>query len=122
MAPARVESADRVVNAPGGAIFVRRWDPTPAARAAPLILLHDSLGCVDLWRDFPATLAGHLGAPVVAYDRLGFGRSSGRTEPPAADFIREETEEVFPALRGELGIADFALFGHSVGGAMALVI
>jgi pimeloyl-ACP methyl ester carboxylesterase len=59
---------------------------------------------------------------VVAYDRLGFGRSSERPDLPGPDFIREEAELIFPVLRAELGVTDFSLFGHSVGGSMALVM
>jgi pimeloyl-ACP methyl ester carboxylesterase len=112
---------DILLNVKGGTVFARRWQPAVTSSTAPLVLLHDSLGCMDLWRDFPATLARQLGRPVVAYDRLGFGRSSPREQLPAADFIREEAEEFLPVILSGLGIADFALFGHSVGGAMALV-
>jgi pimeloyl-ACP methyl ester carboxylesterase len=87
-----------------------------------VVLLHDSLGCVDLWRDFPERLAGRLARPVIAYDRLGFGRSSARHELPSVNFIREEAEVYFPTVRRALGVAEYALFGHSVGGAMALLI
>jgi pimeloyl-ACP methyl ester carboxylesterase len=117
-----VSSADGTVTVPGGAIFFRRWNPATASSNCPLILLHDSLGCVELWRGFPEHLARQLNVPVVAYDRLGFGRSSEREDMPGADFIREEAEHIFPALRDELGVTGFTLFGHSVGGAMALVI
>lgn len=112
---------DILLNVKGGTVFARRWLPAVTSSTAPLVLLHDSLGCMDLWRDFPATLTRQLGRPVVAYDRLGFGRSSPREQVPAADFIREEAEEFLPVILSGLGIADFALFGHSVGGAMALV-
>src|SRR3954469_25243049 len=113
---------DTRVDVQGGALFTRQWRPAGVAGECPLVLLHDSLGCVELWRDFPATLAQQLARPVVAYDRLGFGRSSPRDELPAPDFIREEAEEGLPVVLRGLGIADFALFGHSVGGAMALVV
>lgn len=112
---------DRYLNVAGGSIFARRWDPTVPARNAPLVLLHDSLGSVELWRDFPACLAEKLRRPVVAYDRLGFGRSSARAELPSAEFIHEEAEQYLPAVLRELAISEFFLFGHSVGGAMALV-
>ncbi|MGZ3472127.1 MAG: alpha/beta fold hydrolase, partial [Isosphaeraceae bacterium] len=79
---------DILLNVKGGTVFARRWQPAVTSSTAPLVLLHDSLGCMDLWRDFPATLARQLGRPVVAYDRLGFGRSSPREQLPAADFIR----------------------------------
>ncbi|MBI1759905.1 MAG: alpha/beta hydrolase [Acidobacteria bacterium] len=116
-----IEIIDLSVNVPGGSVFVRRWNSTHNAHS-PIILLHDSLGCVALWRDFPATLAHHLRRPVIAYDRLGFGQSSARNELPSINFISEEAEVYFPSLRSGLGLTDFALFGHSVGGAMALLI
>jgi pimeloyl-ACP methyl ester carboxylesterase len=112
---------DILLDVKGGTVFAKRWRPAVTASTVPLVLLHDSLGCVGLWRDFPETLARRLGRPVVAYDRLGFGRSSPREELPSSDFIREEAEVSLPAVLDGLGIADFALFGHSVGGAMALV-
>jgi pimeloyl-ACP methyl ester carboxylesterase len=116
-----MQAADTQLAITGGTIFARRWEPDARAGDVPLVLLHDSLGSVELWREFPALLAEQLGRPVVAYDRLGFGRSSPRQELPSANFIREEAEEILPALLAELGIAEFALFGHSVGGSMALL-
>lgn len=115
-----VAFTDSHLTVTGGSVFVRRWQPAAAGSGIPLILLHDSLGCVELWRDFPATLSRRLGRVVVAYDRLGFGRSSRRDELPGPDFIREEAEAVLPEVLNRLGVAEFALFGHSVGGAMAL--
>lgn len=112
---------DFLLDVKGGTIFARRWESGAGASEYPLVLLHDSLGCVDLWRDFPALLALRLRRPVVAYDRLGFGRSSARGDLPGPDFIREEAEEVLPAVLEGLGVTGFAAFGHSVGGAMALV-
>lgn len=86
------------------------------------MLLHDSLGSVEQWRDVPAALATTLQRPVLAYDRRGFGRSSPRSDAPSRDFIADEARDAFPALRRALGLERFALFGHSVGGAMALAI
>lgn len=122
MPPSDIESTDEWVNVPGGTIFVRRWNPSTLVHSTPLVLLHDSLGCVELWREFPLLLTRELGRLVVAYDRLGFGRSSEQKERPGPDFIRHEAEVVFPVLREQLGLADYALFGHSVGGVMALLI
>jgi len=100
---------------------VRRWGRARSDRP-PLILLHDSLGSVEQWRDFPGALAIATTREVIAYDRLGFGRSTRRAERPSVDFIFEEAATFFPAVQRALGITRFALFGHSVGGAMALVI
>jgi pimeloyl-ACP methyl ester carboxylesterase len=57
---------------------------------------------------------------VIAYDRLGFGQSEPLTTRPSVNFIREEAESVIPVLLQQLSLDRFALFGHSVGGAMAL--
>jgi len=102
-------------------IFVRRWQAGDAA-AAPIMLLHDSLGSVAQWRDFPRHLAEATAREVFAYDRRGFGESSAMSAPATARFIDEEAGEVFPALREALSLDRFVLFGHSVGGAMALAI
>lgn len=86
------------------------------------MLLHDSLGCVDLWRGFPQNLSVITGRRVVAYDRLGFGRSDARIARPSLDFIAEEASKHFPALREALAIDRFIVIGHSVGGGMACQI
>lgn len=110
---------DRMVAVPNGELFVRTWLSATSTNQEPLILLHDSLGCVDLWRDFPKLLAQHLHRPIVAYDRLGFGRSTPRHDILSTDFIREEATIYVPALCQALNISDYCLFGHSVGGSMA---
>jgi pimeloyl-ACP methyl ester carboxylesterase len=111
------------VLVPGGYAFVREWIPVDIIDgASPVVLLHDSLGCVELWRDFPERLARAVRRPVIAYDRLGFGQSSARREPPSLRFIDEEAELYFPALRRALGFTTFSLFGHSVGGGMSIMI
>jgi pimeloyl-ACP methyl ester carboxylesterase len=109
---------DLFAPTPQGRIFARRWGE--ADGGAPIVLLHDSLGCVELWRDFPAKLAAETGRSVVAYDRLGFGRSDPHPGALSLDFIREEAETTLPRLMAALGIERVALFGHSVGGAMAV--
>jgi pimeloyl-ACP methyl ester carboxylesterase len=110
---------DSRVDVPGGRVFVRRWDEE-ASSSAPIILMHDSLGCVELWRDFPAALSQATSRPVIAYDRLGFGQSDPQTTRPSVSFVHDEAEVIFPALRHQLAIERCVLLGHSVGGAMAL--
>lgn len=110
------------VAIPGGTLFVRRYTAPVAKSLAPIVLLHDSLGCVAMWRDFPALLAAQTGRQVIAYDRLGFGRSSAQTEAADFDFIDTEARQYFPALYAALNLDRVVLMGHSVGGAMALAI
>jgi pimeloyl-ACP methyl ester carboxylesterase len=117
---AHVHAHDHWVVHPRGRLFARRWSPAGAAVAAPVVLLHDSLGCVALWRDFPVELSRATGREVVAYDRLGFGRSDPRNGRPSPGFVAEEASEYFPLLREQLGLREFVAFGHSVGGGMAV--
>lgn len=112
---------DLSVSTPEGCIFARRWRVGTEAPSAPtLVMLHDSLGCVETWRDFPLALAHATGLGVVAYDRLGFGRSSPFPIPRDASVIELEARTTLPALRAQLGLDRLLLFGHSVGGAMAV--
>lgn len=107
------------VRLPAGRVFARLWSPFEAS-GSPILLFHDSLGCVELWRGFPAALSLRTGRRVIAYDRLGFGKSDARSGSPDSDFIAAEASIAFPALRAQLGIDRFVAFGHSVGGGMAV--
>ena len=108
--PTRPQIHDALVDVPGGRVFTRRWS-VPVARHAPLVLLHDSLGCVALWRDFPLELAMACHCDVLAYDRLGFGKSSARKEKPSLQFIHEEAATFFPALQ-QAGAEGYAGIGE----------
>ena len=58
LSSASVVHHDSMIDAPGGRLFVRAWQPASAQslEQSPIVLLHDSLGCVELWRSFPAAL------------------------------------------------------------------
>jgi pimeloyl-ACP methyl ester carboxylesterase len=118
--PDTVQVSERSIAVPGGDVYVRTWMPRLPAAEIPVVLLHDSLGCVEMWRSFPAALAERLNRPVIAYDRLGFGRSSARTALPSLRFINEEAEIFLPAILEALGQNKAIAFGHSVGGCMAV--
>lgn len=110
------------IDVPGGTVYAKRWVPETDCCESPLILLHDSLGSVDLWRNFPEQLANRLSRCVVAYDRLGFGKSDERSSLPSIEFIEEEATKYFPVIKEYLSLSSYVLFGHSVGGGMALNI
>jgi pimeloyl-ACP methyl ester carboxylesterase len=116
-----LQTVETTVSAPGGAFYVKRWSVASGQNLCPIILFHDSIGCVEMWRQFPANLATALQRPVIACDRLGFGKSSPRFDLPSAGFVTEEAEKFFPLLKNGLGLRNYILFGHSVGGAMAVV-
>ncbi len=86
-----------------------------------ILLLHEGLGLVSMWRDFPQRIADATGCRTIAWSRHGFGRSSPRTAPFTPRFVHEEALEVMPALRERLGIARPLLVGHSTGASIALV-
>lgn len=90
-----------------------------------IIFLHEGLGSVAMWRDFPARLCAALGARGLLYSRPGYGRSTPRApaERWAADFMHRQAFDLLPALRAALGLAGQRvwLFGHSDGGSIALL-
>jgi pimeloyl-ACP methyl ester carboxylesterase len=115
---------DAWVQTSKGRVFARTWTGSALTKnpvsKAPIVLFHDSLGCVDLWRGFPARLCESTGRNVIAYDRLGFGKSDPLQHKQSFGFIQEEAETYFPAVLQQLGFHKFIAFGHSVGGAMAV--
>ena len=102
----------------GGEIEVAAWGPPPH-EADTIILLHEGLGCVALWRDFPASLSTATGNGVVAYSRLGYGASSPITPPLPLDRMAREAHHVIPQLLAAIGPRKFSLLGHSDGATIA---
>jgi pimeloyl-ACP methyl ester carboxylesterase len=98
------------------------WVGAPGA-AATLVFLHEGLGSVAMWRDFPARLCAATGTSGLVYSRPGYGRSTPRPadERWGPDFMHRQAREVLPALLEELRVAQPWLFGHSDGGSIALL-
>ena len=117
---ANIEEREHWIESPGGSLYGKTWTPHDLESTCPLILLHDSLGSVALWRDFPKRLAGAVRRRVIAYDRLGFGLSAARSDILEKDFIRAEAERFLPLVCKALSVSDFIVCGHSVGGGMAV--
>ncbi|MGH7125124.1 MAG: alpha/beta fold hydrolase, partial [Stellaceae bacterium] len=89
--------------------------------APALVFLHEGLGSVALWRDFPAKLAARTGASALVYSRRGYGKSDRLAAPRKPDYMHHEALMVLPALLSELGIAEPILVGHSDGASIALI-
>ncbi|BCB61300.1 MULTISPECIES: alpha/beta hydrolase [Halomonadaceae] len=111
---------DRWVSTPNGRLFTRTWEPDRIRSEVPILLFHDSLGCVDLWRNFPEALCAATRQRVIAYDRLGFGRSDASSTPLPLSFIDDEARGNFAAICHALQVTRFIALGHSVGGCMAV--
>ena len=118
----RIRTEAFELDLPSGNIYARKWIPDKVLSEIPVVLLHDSLGSVDLWREFPEILSQELSRTVIAYDRSGFGNSDARVELPSLEFIKEEATDYFPIVKSRLAVTEYILFGHSVGGAMAINI
>jgi pimeloyl-ACP methyl ester carboxylesterase len=104
-----------------------QWVGSEEKSAPLLVFLHEGLGSVAMWRDFPARLCRAAGARGLVYSRPGYGRSSARPagEHWQPDFMHRQAREVLPALLRALGIDAQRdapwLFGHSDGGSIALL-
>jgi pimeloyl-ACP methyl ester carboxylesterase len=86
-----------------------------------LIFLHEGLGSLALWKDFPARLAQATGAPALIYSRHGYGKSDRLVGDRGVDYMHVEALATLPELRRELGLEDVILIGHSDGASIALI-
>jgi pimeloyl-ACP methyl ester carboxylesterase len=101
---------------------VRRIKPRQAdRRAAPLVFLHEGLGCIELWRDFPERLCEAVGRVGVIYDRRGYGKSSHLDGKWPPDYQETEAMVYLPEVLDHCGISSAVLIGHSDGGSIALI-
>ncbi len=94
-----------------------------AGRAdATLVFLHEGLGSIRQWRDFPARLAEQLGCRALVYDRYGYGQSDVLEEPRrSVRFMHDEALKALPELLQAVGITNPILVGHSDGASIALI-
>ncbi|MDG2341400.1 MAG: alpha/beta hydrolase [Paracoccaceae bacterium] len=94
----------------------------PAPRDAPtLVLLHEGLGCVALWRDFPQALAQATGLGVFVYSRAGYGASDPVDLPRPLDYMTIEATEVLSEVLEAVGVKNAVLVGHSDGASIAAI-
>ncbi|MFO1329718.1 MAG: alpha/beta fold hydrolase [Rubrivivax sp.] len=120
---------DRVeVDWSGRRVLVEhRWLGADRRRRPLMVFLHEGLGSVSMWRDFPARLCDALDLRGLVYSRPGYGRSTPRAAAEAwgLDFMHRQAHELLPALLRALGVDAAAeppwLFGHSDGASIALL-
>lgn len=86
-----------------------------------LLLLHEGLGCVAMWRHFPEKLAAATGCRLIVWSRAGYGGSEAYPEPRSTGYMHREATEALPALLAALKIERPVLIGHSDGGSIALI-
>ncbi|KPP85999.1 MAG: putative hydrolases or acyltransferases (alpha/beta hydrolase superfamily) [Rhodobacteraceae bacterium HLUCCO07] len=86
-----------------------------------IVLLHEGLGCVALWRDFPERLAAVTGLGIFAYSRAGYGQSDGVPLPRPLHYMTREACEVLPRVLDAVGAERVVLMGHSDGATIAAI-
>ena len=106
------------IQVSGGTLETAWWGPGPA-EAPMLVLLHEGLGSVALWRDVPARLAAATGWGVFAYSRFGYGHSDSTPLPRPMTYMHDEALVVLPQVLRAAGIERTVLVGHSDGGSIA---
>lgn len=103
----------------GRELEVEWWGPA-VDTAPPLVLLHEGLGSVGLWRDLPAVLAERTARRVFAYSRFGHGTSDPPATPHSTQFMHEEAA-IVPEILDAAALDRVILLGHSDGGSIAIL-
>jgi len=97
------------------------WYGPPPEAAPTLVFLHDGLGCVSLWKDFPEKLATKTACGALVFSRLGYGKSASCELPRALDFMHHEALTELPEILSQHKIRKCILVGHSDGSSIALI-
>ncbi len=100
-----------------------QWVGDTSSAAPVIVFLHEGLGSVSMWRDFPANFCTEHGFKGLVFSRYGYGQSTRKPadERWAPDFMHRQAHEVLPLLFAQLHIERPWLFGHSDGGSIALL-
>ncbi|MCI4666197.1 MAG: alpha/beta hydrolase [Neomegalonema sp.] len=107
-----------MLSANGKQLEWRSFGPAPTDRPA-IVLLHEGLGCVALWREFPAQLAAAANSPVLAFSRAGYGQSDAADLPRPLDYMTREAVDTLPDVLNAVGADQYILLGHSDGATIA---
>lgn len=109
------------IEAAGRRLHAQRIEPA-GARGPTLVFLHEGLGSIGQWKDFPTRLCQACALPGLVYERWGFGRSEPLTEPRRTDYLYYEALDSLPVVLERCGIVEPPiLIGHSDGGTIALL-
>ena len=104
-----------------GARLEYAWSGPTADEAPTLVFLHEGLGCVSLWREFPDRLSETTGLGAFVYSRQGYGASDPIELPRPPDFMDYEACTVLPEVLRAAGISRYFLIGHSDGASISLI-
>lgn len=97
------------------------WHGPPPDEAPTLVFLHEGLGSVSTWRDFPRDVAAATGCGALVYSRWGYGRSDAVTLPRPLRYMHDEGLVALPEVLAAATVRDAILVGHSDGASIAIV-
>ena len=117
MAEARTSSNDVIVE--GRRLETLSFPAT--TQDTTIVMLHEGLGSVSMWKDFPEQIAAATGCRVLVYSRYGHGKSERLQEKRTVNFMHYEARVVLPALLQKFKVQEPILLGHSDGGSIALI-
>lgn len=115
-----IEGIGGEVVADGKRLEAVAYGPPPE-EAPTIVMLHEGLGCVELWRDFPARLAAGTGWGAFAYSRAGYGRSDPVDLPRPLDYMTREARFSLPTVLEAIRFQRGILLGHSDGASIAAI-
>ena len=98
-----------------------RWIGRPPEDAPTIVFLHEGLGCLATWRDFPDRMAAATGCGALVYSRMGYGASDPMRGPRPVRFMHDEALGVLPAVIRHFQLKAVVLFGHSDGASIAVI-
>lgn len=106
----------------GGHRLEYEWQGPPPGAAPTIVMLHEGLGSVSMWRDFPRQVEEATGLGVLVYSRWGYGKSEPfRDFPRPVHYMNPEAQETLPELLTALGVDRPILLGHSDGASIAII-
>ncbi len=114
------DGATGFVQADGRSLEYACYGPDPKS-APTFFMLHEGLGCVRLWRDFPKMVSQSTGFGVFTYSRAGYGQSDAVTLPRPLDYMTKEAQDVLPDVLNSIGLRHGILLGHSDGATISAI-
>ena len=114
------EGDTQFLSVNGASLEAVCYGPSPD-QSPTIVMLHEGLGCVELWRDFPRTLCEQTGMGVFVYSRAGYGKSSPISLPRPLDYQTREATQVLPKVLDCMGFKSGILLGHSDGATISAI-
>lgn len=105
----------------GHSIHVKEIKPKDVLFDTKIVFLHEGLGSIEQWKDFPELVSLKTGMTSIIFDRFGYGKSDPFLKPRTQNYLHEEALKILPLIIKKLSLKKYILIGHSDGGSIALI-